>query len=113
METANKVFVVQENPHLDYTDAERFGEVEFVTNVEYSSMQNSLNNINVIRDVQRAMSRFDPRRDYILLTGNPVTIGYTFHLALMATARETNNASVRCLRWDGITRQYQSIDFKY
>lgn len=107
------VFVVQENPHLDYSDAERFGEVEFITNIEFSPIKGSLNNERVLTDIRHAMAKFDPHRDYLLMTGNPISIGYAFHLAIRHSYLGTTRVPLNLLRWDGITRRYQHVTFQH
>lgn len=76
------VFVVQENPNLNYTPAEQFGEVRFLTASEFSPSKNSLRNVQLISDISAAMASFDPDRDFLLLSGNPIMMGYVAHLAL-------------------------------
>lgn len=108
----SKVFVVQENPGLDYSDAERFGDIVFITNQEYSSVTGSLNNQDILRDIERAMAKFDPRQDYLLMTGNPITIGYAFHRAMLrGQETEGDDANIQLLRWDGFTRTYKAVLF--
>lgn len=106
-----KVVVVQENPHLDYSDAERYGDVEFITNLEYSDMANSLNNEHVLSDVRNKMAKFNPNEDYLLMTGNPITMGYAFHLAMEIAEAGAARQQIKLLRWDGITRTYRAVNF--
>lgn len=109
----SKVYVVQENPGLDYSDAERFGDIEFITNREFSSVTGSLNNRDILVDIERSMGRFDPKRDYLLMTGNPITIGYAFHRAMLRAdhAYSGDRQPINLLRWDGFTRTYKAILF--
>ena len=100
-----KVFVVQENPRLNYVDAERFGEVVFMTSKEFSPLKNSLVNAEIISDIQAFMKGFDPDNDYLLLTGGPVLLGYAFHLAI------SKRGYLTVLQWDGIKQAYLPIQF--
>ena len=76
------VFVVQENPNLNYNPAEKFGEIKFLTYDEFRPSRSSLRNIDLVSDITKAMAAFDPDKDYILLSGNPIMMGYVAHLAL-------------------------------
>ena len=100
-----KVFVVQENPNLNYTPAERYGEVVFLTAIEFSPMKNSPRNAAVLETVEVAMKRFDPSKDYLLLSGNPIIMGYVFHLAM------TKSVEVRVLWWSRDDRRYNEVLF--
>lgn len=107
--TEPKVYVVQENPSLDYKDAERFGEVYFVTDREYSNVQGSLSNQQLITDVSRAVDAMNPATDYLLLTGNPITIGAAFSMAWNKAKTQGNELTL--LRWDGISRTYVTVQY--
>lgn len=100
-----KVFVVQENPKLNYVDAERFGEIVFMTSKEFSPIRNSLMNGEIIKDVQTFMKEFNPDKDFLLLTGGPVLLGYAFHLAI------SKKGYLTVLQWDGIKQAYLPIQF--
>jgi len=110
---ASKVFVVQENPGLDYTDAERFGDIRFITNQEFSSVSGSLNNKDILADIVYALASFNPKVDYLLMTGNPITIGYAFHRAMLRAISVAGDASpaLYLLRWDGFSRTYKAVQF--
>lgn len=101
-----KVFVVQENNRVDYCDAERFGEVRFMTAEEFKPMSSSLRNANILEDVRLHMGQFNPETDYLVLTGNPIVIGYAFHLALL------KSPAVKCLQWDRFNGSYREVTFK-
>lgn len=100
-----RVFVVQENPNLNYIPAEKFGEVVFMTGIEFSPIKNSPRNAAVLECIETAMAQFDPATDYLLLSGNPIVMGYVFHLA-MAKAPE-----VRVLWWSRDDRKYTEVLF--
>lgn len=100
------IYVVQENNKFNYADAERFGDIQFLTNREYSPLKNSLINRDILDEINTGMKDFDPDIDYLLLSGNPVMIGYVFHLAL------TGKGYVRLLQWDGIQGQYREVHFR-
>lgn len=101
----SRVFVVQENNRLDYGPAEDFGQVMFITAEEYHPFKNSLRNAAILDRVDLAMNSFNPDTDYLILTGNPILIGYVFHKALERTQ------TVRCLQWDRMTGGYRAVVF--
>lgn len=100
-----RVFVVQENPNLNYAPAEKFGDVYFMTSTEFSPMKNSPRNANILEHVELAMGAYDSETDYLLLSGNPIVMGYVFHLA-MVKAKE-----VRVLWWSRDDRKYNEVLF--
>lgn len=100
------IFVVQENNRFDYADAERFGDVKFLTNREYSPLKNSLMNNDILDEIKTGMNDFNPDVDYLLLSGNPVMIGFVFHLALSL------KGYIKLLQWDGIRGEYREVHFR-
>lgn len=101
----NKVWVVQENPRMDYSPAEQFGQVHFMTADEFRPMATSLKNEHVIADLERGVSQLD-EDDWLILTGNPIAMGYTFHLAIQ------KNGRVKCLQWDRMRGEYRPFIFE-
>lgn len=100
-----KVYVIKENSRLNYLDAERFGDVVFITDKDYTPMKNSLCNREIIDSIDDYMGRFDPDRDFLLLTGGPVLIGYAFHLGI------SKKGYLSLLQWDNIRREYIPVQF--
>ena len=101
-----KVYVVQENPRLNYVDAENYGEVIFLTAKDYSPMKNSLINTQVLVDISRGMEYFDPDVDFLLLTGSPILLGYAFHRAMI------KRGYIHILQWDGYRQSYIPVRFR-
>lgn len=101
----SKVFVVQENARLDYAPAEAYGDVVFMTADEFSPVSSSIKNRDIKADIERHMSNFDPATDHLVLTGNPVVMGYAFHLAMLKANR------VMCLQWDRFRAEYRQVIF--
>jgi hypothetical protein len=99
------VYVVQENPKLNYMDAERFGDVVFMTSREYSPLKNSLVNKEITATIQGYMVGFNPDEDFLLLTGGPVLLGYAFYLGI------SKKGYINVLQWDGIKQAYLPIQF--
>lgn len=100
-----RVFVVQENPNLNYMSAEQFGEVVFMTAVEFSPMKNSPRNKVILDGIEAMMRDFDPDVDYLLLSGNPIIMGYVFHLAM------AKKPEVSVLWWSRDDRKYNEVLF--
>lgn len=100
-----KVFVVQENNKIDYSDAERFGDLVFLTVDEWKGVKNSLRDKNILEQVRTKISAFDPATDYLLLTGNPIIIGYAFHEVM------ARSDTASCLQWDRFTNSYRAVVF--
>ena len=83
------VWVVQEQPNLDYTKAEAWGEVRFLTGREYRPLSNSPLNEQIKWTVQNQIDTvFDPEHDLVVLTGNPIIIGWAVHRLLHRLGKE-------------------------
>lgn len=102
------VFVAQEQPRFNYSDAERFGDLVFVTAVDYSPHQSSLQNDRLLTAMRHAASRFNPVKDYLLLTGGPITMGLLFH-HFSKKSEQMGITGVRCLQWDRVNNQYRQV----
>lgn len=102
-----KVFVVQENARFQYHDAERFGELQFMTNMEYSNNQASLNNERIRDDIVTQLNSIEPG-DFLLMTGNPVMMGYAFHIAAVKLWMK-GHKNLTVLRWDNMRDGYVAL----
>lgn len=98
----SRVYVVQENNYVDYSDAERFGEVIFMTHSELRPMAGSLGNEQIVERIDFHLKDFCAE-DYLVLTGNPATIGYAFHRAAQ------RSDIVNVLLWDKMQGRYKSL----
>ena len=105
MKDRGKVYVVQENPKLDYMDADSYGDVTFITGQEYSPMSGAPVNDRIVLAVRLAMQEFNPDRDYLLLTGGLTVVGYAFHLAIQ------KKGYINLLQWDKRRNSYVVIRF--
>ena len=105
-----KVFVTQENHRLNYSDAERFGEVVFLTAREYSPNANSKRNEMIEEEIYEALSKFDPDEDSILLSGDPIIMALAFHQAADIPGRDRcEDLTISLLKWDNQTRRYNQV----
>lgn len=103
----SKVFISQESLNIDYTEAKKFGEVEFVTDLEFSLVDSSLKNRRIMDRIREVESAFNPLEDFVVMTGSPITFGIFFHrLALKAAGL---GMPIKLLVWDRRLRQYKSV----
>jgi len=100
-----KVIISQESGRLNFADAERFGEIRFLTNQEYSKIKSSITNKQTLKDVKDGLSDFDPDKDFLLLSGDPILMAFSFHLAF------SKAKYVKLLKWDKVAGQYFEIHF--
>lgn len=102
----SRVFVVHENLSMNFSDAERFGEVSFVTNREWNPRRGSLSNGETFRQIRVALQTFDLERDFVILNGPPVLIGFAFHVLMDRAAICGGAAGIRVLSWDKRSNKY-------
>lgn len=96
-----KVYVTQETEH-QFSDAERFGEVVFLTKDDLTNNRNSLWNEGMMANLARQLRRFDPEQDSIVIAGSPYVAAAVFMLL-----GHLKHQEVRVLRWDN--RDYKYI----
>ena len=103
----SKVFVVQEQHTLDYSQAEEWGEVEFLTAREYKPLRKSLLNEEIHDEVRRKLGRgFDPQSDWLVLTGNPTMIGWAMIVAA-DVAKHYGHDTLGVLQFDKVRGGYR------
>lgn len=102
---SSKVYITQETHRLNFTDAERFGEVVFMSVGETSPMKSSIRNKAIVSDIKRMAAQFDHKQDYLLLSGDPVITAIAFH-EIMA---RTPDKAVMLLKWDNQSKSYNDI----
>lgn len=97
------VYVTQEQPGKNITPAMKYGEIVVMLppglEVAHSAGQ-------VAELLKVKLSKFNDE-DYLLLIGDPVTIGIA-----VAVAGFWNNARVKMLKWDRQERLYLPIEVK-
>lgn len=99
------VYVVQENPRMNYLPAEKFGEVRFLTATEFSPSTHSLRNKQVLEQVMTGLADFDPDVDYLVMSGNPIIMGFAFSLIIQ------KKGYLKALWYQSIDREYVSVTF--
>mgnify|MGYP003620214010 CR=1 FL=1 len=96
------VYVLQENNH-DYSPAEVFGEVRFITNDDVRSTVGCQQNERVALDVRKFLDDYRAGEDHIVIAGNPVLVFMVAHaLGRRNGGLETHNI----LKWDGRQARY-------
>lgn len=95
-----KVYVTQETG-FNFTDAENFGTVEFITRDDLNNMKGSLHNERVVRDIRRKLRDFNLDEDFIVIAGSPYVSALVFTLLGMRGVR-----TLRILRWDNRDQVY-------
>jgi hypothetical protein len=97
------VYVIQETRY-DFTGAEEFGAVVFLSNAgkdDFNNVHPSEHNDRMVSHIKQKLRDYDPEHDWIVITGSPYICATVFSLlGLMGVWR------LRMLRWD-------NRDFRY
>lgn len=101
-----KVWVIQESRTANYSDAERYGEIQFITSDEFKPVAGSKINDQIIADIKAAAYQAEPQ-DFLILTGNPMIIGFAF-----AQFRARVDM-LNLLHWDRMQSKYHHYTFQY
>lgn len=97
------VYITQDNGK-NYSPAHMYGKPTFVTNCkEYVGIDNSQQNRQIRQDISEVAGKYDPEKDWILISGDLVTATILIH--------EVWNAFgyVRVLKWKSIDNMYVPI----
>lgn len=101
--TMSTVFVTQETSH-DFTSAESFGDIEFLTKDDFNNVRGSLVNKGLVSEIMHKLKKFDENKDWIIVTGSP----YVSAMVFMALGNMgVRNAQV--LRWDNRDFVYRPL----
>jgi hypothetical protein len=100
-----KVYVTQETNH-DFSQAEKFGTIEFLTASDLHNIRGSLHNERVLDEIRAKLNKFDPREDYIVIAGSPYVSAAVFIVLGLMGFR-----SVKMLRWSNRDRIYVMMYF--
>lgn len=96
-----KVWVTQEQPGFDFTPAEGFGEVNFLTNNDLTNNKKSLHNTALIAALRHKLRQFNPDWDWVVIAGSPYVAAVVFMILAIHGHRE-----IRVLRWQNRDHQY-------
>lgn len=97
------VWVVQEGKN-DYSPAEDFGEVRFITESDLRSMEDSRQNAAVEHDIIRFKASYAQGIDYIIPVGNPMLV--------VKIAMSLPSGEHKFLKWDGRRAAYIAFNVK-
>jgi hypothetical protein len=95
-----KVFITQE-ARYDFSPAEQYGEVVFLTRMDLNNLRQSQHNDRVLSEIKDHLKHYDPAEDWIVISGSP----YVSALVFMLLGRKRYD-EIRILRWD-------NRDFRY
>lgn len=98
-----RVWVTQESGH-DYTSAEKYGDVKFVTANDFSNSINSLVNKQLLEQIRRAAREFVPG-DWIVIAGSP----YVAASFIQEIGRIYAVGNLNFLRWDNRDYEYREL----
>jgi len=87
-------------PRFDLSPAKKFGELKFLL----ESSASPLKHVLPLIDLHDALKNYRAECDFLLLTGNPVLIGWA-----VAIAADYAHGRVVCLQWENSTRSYQVV----
>ncbi len=97
------VYVTQET-EFDFTDAERWGDIVFLTHDDLFNHRDSDHNRIVMANIRRRLTAFSATSDYILIAGSPYVAAAVFNM--LGTM---GYDSIRVLRWSNRDRVYTPI----
>jgi len=100
MTTNSKVYVIQDTNH-NLSHATQYGEFVFINKNDYPVWGDSSDDF--LNNMSKVLSAYDPIDDYLLMIGDPVSIG----LAFSYITEKWN--MVRLLKWDGQSKKYLPI----
>jgi hypothetical protein len=88
------VWVTQETD-VDFSEAERYGEVKFLTANDFNNTRSSIKNQFLLMSLRKQLTEFEPENDWIVITGSPIV-----SCAVFAILGWMRHPLVRILRWD-------------
>jgi hypothetical protein len=103
MNERTRVYVTYESDKMNYSPAEKYGDVHFVTGTDLSPMKNSHRNKEIEKDFKYFCTDYMPGSDYLVLTGSTVFVAWF----MMKLYQACPNKPHKILRWDNISRSYQ------
>jgi hypothetical protein len=84
----------------NYTPADRWGDVVFLSASEISNVPNSLHNRKLVAVIRDRLEAYNPEVDYIAPSGSPIITGIVF-----AVAREKSPV-FNVLKWNARDQSY-------
>lgn len=102
-----KVFVVQE-AQLDFSQAEEYGELVFLSHQDLQNIKGSLHNEDVLNRVRGKLIAYEPERDWFVINGSPYVAAAMF-LMIGQRLAARQEVTVKVLRWDNRDRVYRPL----
>ncbi len=103
----SNVYVTQEGKH-NYTPALKFGSIEFITHRDFNTLNvTSPSNQEVIERLEGIVDKFNPKKDYILFSGDPVVIAIVFLKII------SKHGTINALKYDREQRAYIPFSLDY
>lgn len=102
------VYVTQELKGRDLSSALEFGELQVVVPADMEIRPDTIEEVYEL--ITCALSNFDPRKDYLLLSGDPVVMCLVNQVADEEAFIQHNIARISVLRWDRIDSRYIVFD---
>lgn len=103
-----RVFITHENGSLDYTPAEQFGDITFLTRDDISPVKGSLANDELVAKLKAQLRSFDFYNDFLLPSGSPAVSGLAFAI-LGGRTRDVAGLPLKILRWSNRDHKYQPL----
>lgn len=94
------VYVVQDNGK-NFTNAMEFGDIKVLSSRDVPMVGDPSRVLMTIKD---RLKDYDPDKDYLLCTGDPLLIGAAIHNVAI------KYGVVRCLKWDRMNFVYRFIE---
>lgn len=102
-----RVFVTQEvqngRTKIDYAPARKFGPVQFLTAMDFSSEAGSIFNKVLIEEIRSRLSDFNSKTDFVIVTGSPLVAAVVFMVLRERTS------TVKFLRWSNRDLCYTEV----
>lgn len=98
-----KVFVTQET-NYDFSPAEAYGEIVFITNDDVNNINGSIHNISLMQQIRRCLHQFNQDEDFVIISGSP----YVAALAFMVLGLK-GRTNIKFLRWSNRDKTYTPI----
>lgn len=97
------VYIVQRNPRLNYVDAKRFGELR--TLYERDAFPDNASDRTEAMAVmaRKLLTRFDPKKDYVLMSGDPIAI------SIVSMVLAESHPAFNVLKWDNEEHVYYPV----
>ncbi|MDQ6965267.1 MAG: hypothetical protein Q9M13_10155 [Mariprofundales bacterium] len=97
------VYVTQEQPHINYAQAEQFGDIVFCSLDDVPPVHGSLRTGRVTAAMASKMEGYRAGVDYILPSGSPLNIA----AVMMLAGRRGDRHNI--LKWESRAKQYSRV----